>query len=102
MNKYIMANIQLPLKINQDGSFTIMSDNTEIFFRNFEGNILAEKSLNDENTSLELNDLISKIVFPDMLQPKKLVHHMSFKNQNKSSNKKKKDSSRFTAKSRNN
>lgn len=107
MDRYIMANIKLPLKINEDGTYSTMVDNIEISFSNFEGSVLAEKAIDEEeNKSFELNDLISKIVFPKSMiiykseiKPKKTnprTHHMSFKNQKQSAI----VTSRFTVKAR--
>ena len=106
MDKYVMANIKLPLKINRDGSYTTMNDHIEISFSNYEGTVLAEKSLDDEKTSSELNKLISEIEFPNITtvtvykpetQSKYVSNHISFKNQNKLHKKK---SYRFTIKAR--
>jgi hypothetical protein len=112
MDKYIMATIKLPLKVNNDGSFITMNDNIEISFGDMEGSILGEKEVSDENTSLQLKELIEKIILPNELPMsifKNEIHkknygsgsnHLSFKNQKKSSIFKKKDPTRFTVKAR--
>jgi hypothetical protein len=61
MDKYVMANIRIPLKINEDGTFTTMNDNIEVSFSNYEGIVLAKSGSNDMKPSIELNNLISKL-----------------------------------------
>jgi hypothetical protein len=78
-----------------------------------EGSVLGEKEVNDESTSLQLKNLIEKIIpsnelpismsiFKNEIHKKKHAssNHLSFKNQKKSSILKKKDSTRFTVKAR--
>jgi hypothetical protein len=58
--KYIIANISLPLKINDDGTYVVMSENTEIKFSSYEGYI----SRGNDKTVVcnELSNLLSSLV----------------------------------------
>jgi hypothetical protein len=58
--KYIIAHINLPLKINNDGTYIVMSDNVEIKFDNYEGLILP-KPESKKGASDELSKLISEL-----------------------------------------
>ena len=119
MDRYIMANISIPLKVNEDGTLTTMNDNIKMSFNSHELLDLAENIINSDYSSNELNELIAKMV-PAKMIPAKMIQakmipamtllkseiqpkgtmtktrHMSFKNQNKSPNK----TNRTTFKSR--
>ena len=70
-NKYIIANIKLPIKVNIDGTYDILSDNIEIEF--------SDDDIGE--TKMQLNNLISNMI---PLETKKISTNMSFKNNNKS------------------
>ena len=95
--KYIIANIQIPLMINSDGTFTIMLDNQTIDFSNYEGNTLPVP--NNNNLNLQLDDMITKIV---MNKTQTSINSDSHVNKNNLSfkNYKNNKTSRFTNKSR--
>ena len=57
--KYIIANIKIPLMLNDDGTYVVLSENTEIKFSSFEG----ELKVNDKNdASEELSNLIASLL----------------------------------------
>jgi hypothetical protein len=60
--KYIIANIKIPLMLNDDGTYVVLSENTEIKFSSFEG----ELKVNDKNdSSEELSKLMSSLLSSD-------------------------------------
>jgi hypothetical protein len=90
-NNYIIANIKLPIKINLDGSYDILSDNIEIVFSNNKDNIL-EESKNNKDSQIQLKTLIAEIITTVIENPveipkrySKTLTNISFKNQHKSS-----------------
>lgn len=79
--KYIIANINLPLQVNDDGTYIVMNDNIEIKFENYEGILVA----NDEckkNACEELSKLISEIFVDksELSRHKTNRRNMTFKN----------------------
>ena len=64
--KYIIANIKIPLMLNDDGTYVVLSENTEIKFSSFEG----ELKVNDKNdASEELSNLMSSLLSGDSVLP---------------------------------
>jgi hypothetical protein len=103
-NKFIIANIIMPLRINQDGTFTTMNDNVEISFTNFEGDVLDKKKNDDDYLqSCQLNELISKMISEgqtvlqsELLHTKIVPNHQSFKYRKMLHPEKQRKNSRFT------
>lgn len=60
INNYIIANISLPLKINDDGSYIVMSDNIEIKFNKHDGELIS-KTGDKKYACDELNELLSSL-----------------------------------------
>lgn len=58
--KYIIANINLPLKIDDDGTYSVMSKNIEIKFENYEG-ISLPIPMCQMNASDELSKIIAEL-----------------------------------------
>lgn len=58
--KYIIANINLPLKIDNDGTYSVMSENIEIKFENYEG-ISLPTPICQMNASDELSKIIAEL-----------------------------------------
>jgi aspartate ammonia-lyase len=57
--KYIIANIKIPLMLNDDGTYVVLSENTEIKFSSFVG----ELHTNDKKDgSAELSNLMSSLL----------------------------------------
>lgn len=64
--KYIIANIKIPLMLNDDGTYVVLSENTEMKFSSFEG----ELKVNDKNdASEELSNLIASLLPSDSILP---------------------------------
>jgi hypothetical protein len=64
--KYIIANIKIPLMVNDDGTYVVLSENTEIKFSSFEG----ELKTNEKNdASEELSNLIASLLPIDSVLP---------------------------------
>jgi hypothetical protein len=81
--KYIIAQISLPLKINDDGTYIVMSENVEIKFDNYDGTILPKEACKEEACN-ELAKMISEL-FADKneyVKPKsnRKSTNMTFKN----------------------
>ena len=57
--KYIIANIKIPVMLNDDGTYVVLSEKTEINFSNFEG----ELQKNEKNSvSEEFSNLMSSLL----------------------------------------
>ena len=54
--KYIIANIKIPLLIKDDGTYVVLSDNTEISFSKYEGEL---SKIDNTLASKELSSLMS-------------------------------------------
>jgi hypothetical protein len=85
-NTYIIANIKLPLKINQDGSLEPIQDLISIEFNKSNNTFLNEKS-NIGLASKQLDELISNIISncickSDLLH-KKESNNITFKNRHR-------------------
>lgn len=64
--KYIIANIKIPLMLNDDGTYVVLSENTEISFSSLEG----ELPVNDKNDAgEELSKLMSSLLPGDSVLP---------------------------------
>lgn len=59
--KYIIANISLPLKINDDGTYVVMSESTEIKFSSYEGDILSSRDIDKTVACNELSKLMTSL-----------------------------------------
>ena len=57
--KYIIANVTLPLMINDDGSYVVLSENIDIKFSNHVGELLSPKECDKNRTCLELSKMVS-------------------------------------------
>ena len=57
--KYIIANIKIPLMLNDDGTYVVLSENTEIKFSSFEGEL---KSNEKNDAGEELSNLIASLL----------------------------------------
>jgi hypothetical protein len=79
--KYIIAHINLPLKINNDGTYLVMSDNVEIKFDNYEGVILPKQEC-QKGASDELSKLISELFVDknECIKSKPNRKNITFKN----------------------
>ena len=60
--KYIIANISLPLKINEDGTYFVMSENIELKFSAYEGDLLSSRSIDKTTACSELTQLMSSLL----------------------------------------
>ena len=57
--KYIIANIKIPVMLNDDGTYVVLSENTEINFSNFEGELQKNNKI---SASEELSNLMSSLL----------------------------------------
>jgi hypothetical protein len=64
--KYIIANIKIPLMLNDDGTYVVLSENTEIKFSHFEGEL---KSNEKNDAGEELSNLIASLLSRDSVLP---------------------------------
>lgn len=64
--KYIIANIKIPLMLNDDGTYVVLSENTEIKFSSFEGELKANEK---NDASEELSNLIASLLPRDSIIP---------------------------------
>ena len=64
--KYIIANIKIPLMLNDDGTYVVLSENTEIKFSSFEGEL---KSNEKNDAGEELSNLIASLLPRDSVLP---------------------------------
>lgn len=64
--KYIIANISFPLKINDDGTYVVLSENTEIKFSGYNGGILSSKCVDKSIACNELSKLMSSLRTADL------------------------------------
>jgi hypothetical protein len=60
--KYIIANISLPLMINDDGSYEVLSENIEIKFSNHVGELSIPKTNDKSSACSELSEMVSDIL----------------------------------------
>jgi hypothetical protein len=81
--KYIIANINLPLKIDDDGTYSVMSENIEIKFENYEGSLPIPMC--QINASDELSKIIAEL-FVDNNENSKLESKLKSKLNRKNAN----------------
>jgi hypothetical protein len=60
--KYIIANISLPLMINDDGSYEVLSEKIEIKFSNHVGELSIPKTSDKSSACSELSEMVSDIL----------------------------------------